>query len=32
MSHPEYRSCIEACVRCAEACEECAAACLEEPA
>jgi hypothetical protein len=31
MSHPEYRSCIDACVRCAEACEECAAACLEEP-
>jgi hypothetical protein len=30
MSHPEYRSCIDACVRCAEACEQCAAACLEE--
>jgi len=30
MSHHEFQSCIEACVRCAEACEHCANACLGE--
>lgn len=30
MSHHEFKSCIDACVRCAEACEHCASACLAE--
>jgi hypothetical protein len=31
MSHQEWQTCMEACVRCAEACEHCADACLNEP-
>lgn len=30
MSHQEFASCIEACVRCAQECEHCATACLDE--
>lgn len=30
MSHEQFQSCIEACVRCAEECEHCATACLQE--
>lgn len=31
MSHQEFASCIEACVRCAQECDHCATACLDEP-
>ncbi|AHE68516.1 four-helix bundle copper-binding protein [Legionella oakridgensis] len=30
MSHHEYQSCIEACLKCAIECEHCATACLNE--
>lgn len=30
MSHQDFQSCIEACIRCAQACEHCASACLHE--
>jgi hypothetical protein len=30
MAHPQYHSCIEACVQCAQECEHCADACLKE--
>ncbi len=30
MSHEDYQSCIDACIRCAQACEECGEACLGE--
>ena len=30
MSHQEFQTCIEACVRCAQECEHCANACLDE--
>ncbi len=30
MSHEQFQSCIDACVRCAQECEHCAAACLQE--
>lgn len=31
MTHEQYQSCLDACVRCALACEHCATACLAEP-
>lgn len=31
MTHRDYQSCIDACLRCAQACEHCANACLAEP-
>lgn len=31
MTHRDYQSCIDACVRCAQACEHTANACLAEP-
>lgn len=31
MSHQQFQSCLDACVRCAQACEHCATACLAEP-
>lgn len=31
MTHQQYQSCLDACVRCAQECERCATACLLEP-
>lgn len=30
MTHNEYRTCIEACIKCAQECEHCFDACLKE--